>query len=208
MLKPKLIIIGCLAAIALSASAASTASAATSGWMVNGTLLSGSKSLSSTVTVTENSTLEAAGVSVKCAGPLRWLLRRILAIAHAIFLAIFGGCTAQQNCTVAKELSTVPITATEITLEGTSGVKGVLKPETKTTLATILYEGALCALEGVQPVTGKLKFLGPLGQTEMTSQPASFFTEAAGELKIGSSEAKIKGAGEVSLESHEPWSFL
>jgi hypothetical protein len=178
--------------------------------MVNGTLLSGSKALAGTDSVTSPAVLEAAGVTVECSGPKLRLIRRIiLAIAHAIILAILGNCKSNTaNCSESpEEISSVALLASEITLDGTLAVKGVVKPETKNVLATIKFEGASCALLGVQPVTGKVKALAKTGQDERKLQSVAISTET-GDLKLGSSEAKASGTSEVELESGETWSFL
>jgi hypothetical protein len=208
MSKAKPLITACLLVLALSALTPAVASAATAGWMVNGTLLAGSRALSTTAAVEEEWQVQAAGVSIKCSGSIvNAMSPEIVAPNRGAAKSVtFNGCSANANCKVPTSISTLPI-LTEATLDGTLAVKEVIKPETKTPFATLLLEGELCALDGVQPVTGKASVLAS-GHEERTLQQFHATTEVAGELKIGSSSASLTGSSLVRLASGEPWSFL
>jgi hypothetical protein len=97
---------------------------------------------------------------------------------------------------------------TEATLDGTLAVKESIKPETGTEFVTISLEGELCALEGLQSVSGKASVLAPTGQDERTLQQYNAINAAEGELKIGGKTALIKGSSLIKLASGESWSFL
>jgi hypothetical protein len=208
MPKAKLIKTVCLAALALSALTSTTASAATAGWMVNGTLLTGSKALT-TAAVDEEWQLNAAGVTIRCAGTnVTATGPEIVAPNKGAAKSVtFNGCSTNEHCKVPISISTLPI-LTEATLDGALAVKELIKPETKTTFATILFEGALCALEGVQPVSGRASVLAPTGQDERTLQLYKATAIEAGELKAGSNTATLNGSSLIKLANGEPWSFL
>ena len=217
MSRVKLVIVAFAAVVAVSAVAAGTAFAATEGWMVNGTMLSGSKKLMTTGKVTSNGKLSAAGVEIECTSPeIEGNGPEITSPNKGgATSVIFKSCevtTGKPPCSLAtKTIGTLPVLITEITLDGALAVKGKFVPEkgvgTKAVFATIKYEGASCALVGIQPVTGRVSFLASLGQDEMTWQPVLIFA-AAGDLFEGSSEAKLHGEAELATENLEPWSFL
>jgi hypothetical protein len=212
MSKVKLITMACVAALALSAFASASASAATAGWMVKGTMLSGSKALATTAAVHEFGKLKAAGVTIECkGGTLNGIAPEIKSpnLGAAKSLEFTGCKSITANCEISPEkINTVPLLA-EATLEGALAVKVLFKPETKNTFTTVEYTGALCALQGVQPVTGKATVSAPTGQDERTLQQLNAnVTETSGELKVGSSPAELKGVALLRLASGEPWSFL
>jgi hypothetical protein len=208
MPKVKLVMMTCIAALAFSALASASASAATPGWMVNGKLLAHGESakFSPNTTVLENFQLTAAGVTVTCEtlkvknGSITGLT---LALAESLE---FGQCKANNNCAVEENISTVPILTHEVTLDGTLAAKATFIPETKTTFATINFTNPLCALLGVQPVTGKATVLAPTLQDERVTQQINI--NSSGELKVGSSAATLKGIADFKLENGLPWSFL
>jgi hypothetical protein len=209
MSKAKPIITVCLSMLTLSALTSTAASAATAGWMVNGTLLTGSKALSTTAAVDEIWRLEAAGITITCSGTnINSTGPEILAPNKGAAKSVtFNGCSANANCSAPISISTLPILA-EATLDGTLAVKEIIKPETGSTFTTIQFEGALCALEGVQPIKGKASVLAS-GHEEHTLQEFhSTVTKGSGELKIGSIAAELNGASLIRLASGESWSFL
>jgi len=215
MSKAKMIITTLIAAIAFSALISASASAATVGWMVNGTLLSGSEPLATTAKV-ENSVgvLKSAGadVEVECIGStLNGKEPKIESpnTGQATDLE-FTGCTAKTtNCTIgASTITTVPV-GVEATLEGALAVIATFKPKTKTTFATFEFQGSKCASEGLNAVTGTAKVLAPTGQDESATQLiTSIATEASTELKVASSPASLTGSALLKLASGAPWSFL
>jgi len=214
MSRIKLVIAAFAAVLAVGAVASTTAFAATEGWMVNGTMLSGSKKLMTTGKVTQAGLLKGSGVEVECQGSeIGGVNPEIVAPNKGGASSVtFNGCLtvreSAKTCTLnTKTVSTVPVLLTELTLDGTLAVKGAIVPETKTTFASLTFTGAECALLGTQPVTGKVLILASLGQDEMTWQPVLLFSDA-GSLKLGSGGAELHGAGELATENLEPWSFL
>jgi hypothetical protein len=214
MSKAKIMMTVCVGVLALSAFASASASAVTAGFMVNGTMLNGTKALASTAAVDEVGVLNTAGVTITCNGSvLNGASPKIdsatnMGDAESL---TFNGCSANANCKVPTSISTLPVLV-DLTLDGTLAVKGKFLPHgpganTKT-FATILFEGNLCALEGVQPVSGTQAFLAPTGQDERTLQLISATQDVAGELKVGSNAATLKGSILVRLASGEPFSFL
>jgi len=214
MSKIKLVIAAFAAVLAVGAVASTTAFAATEGWMVNGTMLSGSKKLMTTGKVTSPGKLASASVEVECTGS------EIGGVAPEIVAPNKGGASSvvfkecgtvgasSAVCTLnTKTLSTVPVLLTELTLDGTLAVKGAVVPETKSEFAKLTFTGGECAVAGTQPVTGKVLILAHLGQDEMTWQPVLLFSDT-GALKLGSGAATLTGAGELATENLEPWSFL
>lgn len=213
MSKVKMIAAVLIAAFALSALVSASASAA-AGWMVNGTLLSGSAALASTAAVEKPGTLTAAGVTIECTSSTLHSIESEIKSpnTNAIRSVEYSGCSSvTASCALAGGtgvIATLPFTG-EVTLSGSSGVVDTFTPKTKSLFATIGYEGEICALKGVQPVTGKAKILAPTGQEERTVQQASsLVTEASGELKVGSAPASIVGTVLSKLASGLPWSFL
>jgi hypothetical protein len=199
---------------ALGALASASASAATAGWMVNGTLLSGTKALATTAKIDQDLVLKstAANIELECTGGA--LAEGTPEIkspnAGAASSLQFTSCKAlTPDCTLSSStVGTVPV-AFEATLESTAAVVGTFKPKTKTLLATFEFGGEKCVAEGINGVTGTAKVLAPNGQQEGTVElNRSIVTEASGELKVASSAAEVKGSALVKLASDEPWSFL
>jgi hypothetical protein len=201
-----------VATLALSAIGASATSAATAGWMANGSLFTGTKALAATARVDERPKLSAAGTTIECRSeiihiegelhsiiitPLWWILLHLLWLEC---VSITSTCTLGSST-----IGTVPLGG-ELTLDGALADNLTLSPRTKTTLTTIEYIGASCALEGIQPVTGKAVYLLPTGQDEGASQLAK--ATSASSLKVGSSAATLEGSFLLKLASSEPWSFL
>jgi hypothetical protein len=212
MPKAKLIIIACVAALVFSALASASASAAVAGWMVNkATLADGEvKNLAPNPTVLGGGfVLTGAGISVTCTS-LKLKGGTITGLTLALIESLeFGECSATAPCEVEKNIDTVPILTHEITLEGNTAVKAVFKPETKTVFATIKFNNPLCALEGVQAVTGKATVLAPKLQEERVKQEIkAVVTAASGELKLGSNAASLTGSAEFEVNGGQTWSFL
>jgi hypothetical protein len=200
-----------LAVLLCGGASASVTTAATAGWMVNGSLLSGTRALASTAQVTSAFQFEVAAASliVECSGgELGSSKAEIMAPNMGSASSVtFKECSATSSCSVSPTLTTLPIVA-EATLEGALEAKAVIKPKTKTVFGTFKFEGATCALLGVQPVTGKAMVKLPDGQMEETAQEVVLHT-GAGELKVGSDEIVAKkGAYIRKLASALPWSFL
>jgi hypothetical protein len=214
MSKAKIMMTVCVGVLALSAFASASASAVTAGFMVSGTMLNGTRALATTAAVDEPGELEAAKVKITCSGSVlngaSPKINSATNMGDAESLT-FNGCSANEHCTVPSSISTLPVLV-DLTLDGTLAVKGKFLPHgpgaNTHTFATILFEGALCALEGVQPVTGSQAFLAPTGQDERTLQLIAATQDVGGELKVGSSAATLKGSILVRLASGEAFSFL
>jgi hypothetical protein len=192
------------------------ASSATGQWMVNKTTLSGTQTaaLATTAAVDESFALKAAGVTVTCSGATISLTSGQLEASGEMFVIpdiVWDRCSANENCSVPLSLSTTALLVdTMLWLLGNTKVVGFLDlPKTKTTIATIKFEGEKCALLGTQPVSGKIKMQGPTGGSEATLQLIEVNAlEATEELKVGSSAAEFKGKALLKLASGAPWSFL
>lgn len=206
----KLKLAGVAVSIALLAYGLSMAGTASANWLVGGTELASTAALSTTAAVDEHVVLKAAGVTVKCEGAtLNAVAPEIVAPTSMVASSIsFSECTANESCTTTKTIGTVPLTGAAVA-ETAPQSSVTFSPKTKTTLATIKFEGASCALLGVQPLTGKAKLKMPTGQEERTAQLASAATtEASGELKLGSSAAELKAGALLKLASEKAWSFI
>ena len=150
MSRMKLVMSACLAVLAFSALVSSAASAATAGWMVKGTLLSGTKALATTAAVDKEGILSGASLTIKCTGStLDGTAPTITSPAMGLVGSLtFLGCKATAPCKLTTtSLSTVPL-LTETTLEGTAATVTKFKPESGTIFSTFAVEGETCAAEG------------------------------------------------------------
>jgi hypothetical protein len=209
MSKVKMIVSMFIAVLAFSAIASASASAATAGWMVNGTLLTGSAALATTAPSEETAVLNGAGLNIECKGPLNGLKPEIKSSNKGAATLTFTVCSTKNGeCEVPAEISTAPVLA-EVTLEGALAVSAKFTPETGTLFSTVKFSGAKCAVAGNKPITGKVIAKGPTGQDERAVQELTVnVTEGAGELFIASSAASLKGAALLKLQSGQTWSFL
>jgi hypothetical protein len=203
-----------IAALALAALASTSALAVPPGWMINGETLSGSEALATTAKVDEVYKLKssAANVSIECNGStLNMIAPEITSPSSGSDSSLeFTGCKAlTANCTLSSSsIKSTPSTL-ELTLEGVLAVIVTLRPKTKTTMETFLFEGEKCASEGLNAVTGTAKLLLPTGQDERTLQLVnSIATEASDELKVASSAAELRGSVLIGTGSGDTWSYL
>lgn len=197
----------CITASVLGALAPASASAKTPGWMVDGTLLSGSKALATTAKTDEVGIIVAGGVTTQCSGEAHGISPQIESVNKGSAGGfVFTDCSSSTpSCTLSnKTVTTEPVTI-EATLEGSLAALATLAPKTGTLWARIEYVGEECALAGVQPVTGKEKIESPAGQREQTVQQG---IAQSGEIFVGSSVASVKGSALLKLANPEPWSFL
>jgi len=219
MSKVKVIIAAFVAVLALSALASASASAATAGWLVNGTLLTGTQTaaLATTAAVDQNGVLKFKGITVTCTGTtLNGVTPLIEASGNKGSAGSLGftGCSGGgENCTLAladSSIGTLPVVTGEVTLEGTLGVQATFKAKTGTLFTTLKFEGASCAIASeVQPVKGTAHATGPTGQDSNVLQLLSVnATSASEELKVGSSAASLIGSALLKLASSLPWSFM
>jgi hypothetical protein len=199
-----------LVGFVVCAVASASATAATAGWMVNGTLLSGSAALATSAPSDETAVLNGGGLNIECSGPGDQTKPEIKSPNKGSAASvIFTGCmTKDANCSVPASIGTVPVLG-EATLEGALAVQVKFKPETGTIFATLKFSGEICSVAGIKPVTGKVTASRPTGQDERTVQEMVVnTTEGAGELFIASSAASLKGAALAKLQNGLPWSFL
>jgi hypothetical protein len=180
-------------------------------WKVNGAALTGTAALAKTAEVTEAWKLTASGTNVECAGKALSATSEVIEAPNkgSVSSLIFSECKASEPCSIAgTEVKTVPLVSETEGGEGAEGAKFILKPKTKTILATIDFLGSTCALLGVQPVTGKATTLLPNGFLEKTLQEISTnIPSSSGELKVGSSAAELKFKALLKLETGKLWSF-
>ncbi len=212
MQNTKIVVVACAVALALGAAAADSASGATAGWMVGGSLLSGSKQLAPTASVQSSLRLNVAGITIECRtntfkGNAAEIISPNVMKAHGIEFTECNGTKGE--CSLGSEtVTTVPVLI-EVTLEGVLATIARLKPQTKTTIATASFIGEKCALLGVQNITGSVLVLSLTAQDERsTQQSTSITTEVSGELKVGASVASVTTTATTSLASGQTWSFL
>jgi hypothetical protein len=215
MSRSKSLVGACFAMFALCAVVSATAFAGGQ-WDINGTPLAAHATVGlSNVLVLEEGKLlikSAPEFSIVCKGHEVLLINGVLigpdgALAKSI---VFHECKTEESeaCTLAKPLiETVPVHALAH-LDGTLNALILVLPETKTTFATVKFEGATCALEGTQPIAGAAHILIHEAIHSLKRHRALAFS-LAGLLKVGSSEAKLEGlVGDIELTSGLPWSFL
>jgi hypothetical protein len=196
--------------LSVSVSAVSS-SAATVGWMVNGSLLSGSKALATTAQVEENFIGGFAGISITCTG-LNGIAPQITAPNKGSATSIeFTGCAAAMPCHIeGTTLKLLPVLL-EANLDGSLAVTVTFTSDaSKHLFDTLLFLGATCSVGGeVLPATGQIKVSESRGQDEQAGQLfIANITEASEEFKVGSSNTSLKGRAILRLASGEPWSFL
>jgi hypothetical protein len=213
MPKVKVVFAGIVSVLAVSATASSSAVAA-EGWLIKGTLLSGAAAISAISSVDEEFTLTFGATTIKCkAAVIEGITQEIESPNKASARSlIFKECnvTSGGECilTSGGTIGTLPI-ATEVTLDGALATRGVFKPKTVTTFATIKLEGANCSETGKVPIKGTAAWLAPTGQDERTLQLLSTnVTAASKELEVGDTAASLKGSALAKLTSALPWSFM
>jgi hypothetical protein len=206
----------CVLMFVLCALVAASASATTVGWMVNGTMLSGSQALATTAAVDSPFVTTLAGViTITCTGgTLNGVAPQISSPSSgSASSAIFTGCgTGSSPCVLAGQnaggtIGSLPVTS-EVTLEGTSAVVGTIKPA-GSQFGTIALTGSKCSLTGVTSSKGEIVVEGPTNQGESTLQLSSAVTTAAsGDLKIGAAAASLTGAALFKLANSDTFSYL
>src|ERR1700728_1816418 len=156
-------------ALAIAASTTTTATAATAGWMVNGTLLTGPAPIATTAKVDKAFKLTTGNIIIECnGGTVTAVAPEIIAPNKVAAKSIeFTNCkTTEGKCTLEGETIATGAVLAESTLEGALATVAVVKPETGKIFKNLTFLGAVCALEGVQPVTGTQAVLDPTGQDE------------------------------------------
>lgn len=217
MSKAKLLVVACFAVFAFSGMVASTASAGE--WQIEGeTFTTGeTRALLPTALVLATGRLNVPSLNteVVCKGEKLDLNNGKIIYPDGILVqsVVFHECSTENTgeCSLGSTLiSTVPIHGL-VHLEGILHVLILLLPQTKTTFATIAFEGAKCALAGTQPVTekaGGFHLLIDHGQVFKLLHLVLPITLAGG-LKVGLNEAELTGADwDIALNSHHLFRFL
>jgi hypothetical protein len=212
MRNSRLVGVTLVAALALSVSiSAASSSAATVGWMVNGTLLSGSKALATTAQVEKNFTAGFAGVKVECTG-LNATAPQITAPNKGSATSIeFTGCAGAAPCSIeGSTIKLLPVLL-EASASGALAVTATFTTDaSKHLFTTLKFLGATCSVGGeTVPLSGQFKALASRGQDEQVGQLfAAKVTEASEEFKVGSSNASLECYIIIVLATSVPWSFL
>jgi hypothetical protein len=212
MQKAKLLLAMCLTALCASVSMPGSASATTAGWMVNGTILTGTAGLPGTVATTpaslEDPELE---ISIKCNS-------KVVDGTNLQISAPSGGgadglsfleCEAltPAGCSLqSPTIATLPLAFLEITLEGALAIAGGIKPRIKVTLGSFDLVGKACAIASIYTLGGTIALLAPLGQDERTLQ--EILITDGGRFKINSNPGRLDLTLSASLVSKQGWSFL
>jgi hypothetical protein len=214
MSRVKVVFAGFVAVLVVSAMESSPAIAAGGGWLIDGTLLVGSAALATTAFVDEIPKLTFGATEITCNSPTLSGVSPQIESPNMVSATslIFKECkvTSAGECVLESGaiIGTLPVLA-EVTLDGPSGIRGVIKPKTVTTFATIKLAGAECAETGKIPVRGTVSWLTPTGQTERTWQLRGVnVTAATKELEVGNAAAGLKSSVLGKLASALPWSFM
>lgn len=195
----------CLAVLVATALYAGGAPAADA-WLVGGSELTSTAALATTAAVDQAFKLKGSGVTIECTGHSLNAASPEITSTDGLNTTklTFNECSsASPSCTVSKTIQTVPL-ETEF-IEGTlQEDNAFLASKTKTTLATIKYEGAECALSGTQALTGKISANFPTGQEEKTLQTVKVNTTEASEyLKLDGAAAELTGSALIKLASQQ-----
>ena len=210
MKNTKIVVAMCAVALALSAAAATPASAATAGWMVNNTMLSGSKAVAKTAAVDASVEIGMMTITIRCSGSTYGSTAAEIVAPNKLAAKSleFTNCDGIEGaCHLWSETVITNPIFVEVTLDGPLATLATLKPQTKSVIATVEFTGESCAVKGQQPVTGSMLILGFTGQDERTIQEVRA-TASVGELKIGASAVTVGGLALTRLATGEPWSFL
>ena len=209
MFRVRTIIASLVCGVVATSLLVSMTSQAWAGWLINGTSLTGTAALATKQAVAERFKLKAIGVTVECAGGSLSGTGMEVGSPNTLSAAsiTFSECSASEPCSLAtKAITSVPIAA-EMQETGFPEDVATLAPKTKTILATIKFNGEVCALLGVQPVKGSM-FVGfPAGQEERTLQEVRAEIPEVGELTLGSSGVVFTGAALLELSSKQTIGF-
>jgi hypothetical protein len=214
MSRAKLFFAACFAVCALSAVVSTAAFAGE--WDVNNTKLVGTAALASTALVLKSGKLlvKAGGepFSIVCKGHEVGLKKGMLVAGDTaqVESITFHECAIEESatCKLSQALiETVPLSALAH-LDGTLNTLILVTPKTKSTFATIKFEGETCALLGTASVTGGIHILFHEGADPRAVHIGLVFS-LEGALKIGATEAKLEGlVTHLSLASGQTWNFL
>jgi hypothetical protein len=211
MCKTRPITLASIIAIVAAASMPTVALAATAGWMVNGTPLSGSKTLATTAKTDENAKISFFGLVMTCSGA------NINNTAPQISPPNMGttakleltGCVVSPPCVLVESRIVTEPLLSEVTLEDALATTTTFRPKAGTTFSTFEIEGEACGAAGNFLIDGAERVLSIEGQIENTLQQIkSITTEASKELFVGKSPMGVASSALLKLASGERWSFL
>lgn len=214
MFRPKCLIV-MVGVLALSGFASALASAEPPGWMVNGTVLTGTSALATTARVDQNFILKFGQVEISCDGENLVLANPTIngstRMGDTSSLE-FTECTGNRVCPLAasmnQKIGTLPVLI-DLTLDGALAVRGHFLPtNTSKAFFTIKFEGTECTFAGVLLARGTQAFLAPTGQDERTLQQFTTVTETSGELTFGSTSITINGSILLRTAIGGSFSFL
>lgn len=206
MLRIKLILLGCLAVLALSGATASSASAF-AWWVENSKgeeVLLGKgvkQEFNKLGAVHENVVLKWGSLAVEC-GKIEYEKGFIegSAILGAKSFELKSCKVNNIDCTL-EELKTGEVTGEVILVGKTAGL--VIKPQSGTMLGKFTLRGALCPTgEEALPLVGTFKTEIP--EVEKLNKEKTLVTNTiaeSGELKVGSTAASLKGKPAYSATS-------
>ncbi len=217
MSRAKLVFAACFAVFAFSGLVAAQAFAGGE-WDVNGEPLHGTAALANAALVLKPGVLKidnASPVEIECLAHEILINEGVLISPDGILAKsiTFHECSVilgNPTCILGSSLiTTVPIHGlAHLDEGGRLNTLILILPETKTTFATIKFEGENCALLGVQPVTGGVHLLIDEGYLPKELHLVLAVTLKGG-LKVGSSEALLTGLdADIRLQSGALWRFL
>jgi hypothetical protein len=206
-----------LAGLAFSVLGSSTASAVSPGWLVNGTLLTGTQTaaVATTAAIDTKVIFGYGGIAIRCSTSALQVIGPQIESGSKISAAsvLFKECKATgENCSLSSAMGgtigTLPITS-EVTLDGALAVQGVAKPQAGGIFATLKFEGEVCAETAKVPIKGTVQWLAPTGQDGRVSQLANVnISLSSGELEGGDQLAFLELGSLGKLASSLSWSFM
>lgn len=214
MSRVKVVIVAALAVLALSAVAASSASAT---WFAGGTEITTLTALSTTAKVDALAILNlpVQKIKIDCSGALLKGESPDLSPGDRGQAAalIFEGCEIVEpaNCSLSKLIIRTQAILATARLAAAPEDRVLFEPKGGTQFATIPFrEGTACALEGEQPVKGKVNIKAPTGQNESVTQAIEGMGSVENNsLEVGAgNKAFIEGGKAlITLASGIKWSF-
>ncbi len=192
---------------------AGSAAAATPGWLVKGTVLTGTQTqaVATTAAPVEPGEVEFGNLRLVCSGDLWGVSPQLESVNKSSASSLdYSGCTITgEGCSLSNStIGSLPAVG-EFTLDGTSGSQATFKAKTGSVLATIKMEGATCAETGKLSVTGTVHTSIAENPGETTLQLVEMnVTAASNELKVGSDAIGGHGAALLKLSNSVPWGFM
>ncbi len=216
MPKAKSMVAATFTVLAFSALSVSTASAA---WDVNGTLLAGTAALTNALVLSFGK-LKTAGVEIQCQAHEIEITNGFIREPDELLAGslAFRSCRILNgeatNCNLSSEtISTLPIHGLAVLDEGKAlNTLILILPLPSKTFSVLKFEGATCALLGVQPITAAknpaIDLLVHEGGVPLLLHLVLAFSLKES-LHVGSSEATLEGLDfDIRLANDETWAFL